>query len=189
MVVNSGPVGSAASTAGAIGAAGATEGNTKGNTKGCADAARRARGAMALAGCLAAVATVPSSANATPGSGVSGTVLAQGSSDAPLRLRSKGRTDVVVSTITIDPGGSTGWHHHAGQLLVVVKSGTLTRTLRDCSVEVSPAGSAFIEPSGRRHRHIGRNLGTEPVVLYATYLVPKGDPLSEDAEAPSCAGE
>ncbi|MGW3624682.1 cupin domain-containing protein [Streptomyces sp. NPDC000880] len=144
---------------------------------------------MVLVGCLAALATVPSAANATPGSGVSGTVLAQGVSQETLKLKTNGRTDVVVRTITVAPGGSTGWHHHPGQLLAVVKSGTLTRTLDDCSVEVTPAGTAFIEPSGATHRHIGRNLGSEPVVLYVTYLLPAGSPLSVDADAPPCAGK
>ncbi|MEU9014771.1 cupin domain-containing protein [Streptomyces sp. NPDC048479] len=149
----------------------------------------RARTAMVLVGCLGALATVPSAANATPGSGVSATVLAQGVSQGTLKLKAKGRTDVVVRTITVAPGGYTGWHTHAGQLLAVVKSGTLTRTLDDCSVEVSPAGTAFIEPSGKNHRHIGRNLGSEPVVLYVTYLLPAGSPLSDDADAPPCAGK
>ncbi|MEO3977142.1 cupin domain-containing protein [Streptomyces sp. CAU 1734] len=125
---------------------------------------------------------------APPDGGVSASVLARGVSAGTLQLKAKGVTDVIVRTITIAPGGSTGWHHHDGQLLVVVKSGTLTRVLQDCSVEVAHAGSVFIEPSGARNRHIGRNLGTEPVVLYATYLLPQGSPLSVEAEAPSCAG-
>ncbi|MFI9583058.1 cupin domain-containing protein [Streptomyces sp. NPDC052236] len=150
---------------------------------------RRARTGLVLAGCMAAVATVPSAANATPGSGVSGTVLAQGVSEETLKLKARGRTDVVVRTITVAPGGSTGWHHHPGQLLAVVQSGTLTRTLDDCSVEVTPAGTAFIEPSGSAHRHIGRNLGSEPVVLYVTYLLPAGSPLSVDVDAPPCAAD
>ncbi|MFD9877848.1 cupin domain-containing protein, partial [[Kitasatospora] papulosa] len=58
--------------------------------------------------------------------------------------------------------------------------------LHDCSVEVTPAGTSFIEPSGADHRHIGRNLGTEPVVLWVTYLLPEGSPLSDDAEAADC---
>jgi quercetin dioxygenase-like cupin family protein len=149
----------------------------------------RTRTGLVLVGCLAALATVPSAANATPGSGVSGTVLAQGVSEGTLKLKAKGRTDVVVRTITVEPGGSTGWHHHPGQVLAVVKSGTLTRTLDDCSVKVTGAGAAFVEPSGTYHRHIGRNLGSEPVVLYVTYLLPAGSPLSVDAEAPPCAGD
>ncbi|MEU1894731.1 cupin domain-containing protein [Streptomyces pristinaespiralis] len=145
------------------------------------------RTALVLTGCLAALAVVPSAANATPGSGVSGTVLAQGTTDESLRITAKGRTDVVVRTLTIAPGGTTGWHHHPGQVLAVVRSGTLTRTLDDCSLEVTGPGGAILEPAGARHRHLGRNLGTEPVVLYVTYFLPAGSPLSVDEEAPDCA--
>ncbi|MFC9706170.1 cupin domain-containing protein [Streptomyces sp. NPDC056943] len=148
----------------------------------------RLRRGLLVAGAVAAVAVVPSAALATPGSGVTGTVLAKGTSDGKLRIKPpKGDADVVVRTITLAPGGSTGWHHHPGQLVAVVQAGTLTRTLDDCSVEVTAAGEAFIEPSGGKHVHIGRNLGTEPVVLYVTYLLPKGAPLSVDEPAPACA--
>ncbi|MBV1938575.1 cupin domain-containing protein [Streptomyces sp. BV286] len=142
-----------------------------------------------MTGCAVALAFGSTSALATPGSGVTGTVLAKGTSSGTLKIKAKGRTDVIVRSITIAPGGSTGWHHHPGQLIAVVKSGTLTRTLRDCSVETTPTGASFIEPAGARHVHIGRNLGTEPVELYVTYLVPEGSPLSIDADAPACAGE
>jgi quercetin dioxygenase-like cupin family protein len=142
-----------------------------------------------MTACAAALAFGPVAALATPGSGVTGTVLAQGTSAGTLKIKADGRTDVVVRSITIAPGGSTGWHYHPGQLIAVVKSGTLTRTLQDCSVETSPAGSSFVEPSGAHHVHIGRNLGTEPVELYVTYLVPEGSPLSVDADAPECADQ
>ncbi len=146
--------------------------------------------AMAMGGCAAVLGFTSSAAMATPGSGVSGTVLAQGTSAGKLKVKTPGgRTDVTFRTITVEPGGSTGWHTHRGQLIAVVKSGTLTRTLDDCSVEVTPAGSSFIEPSGARHRHIGRNLGSEPVVLWATYLLPEGSELSDDAEAPDCGAK
>ncbi|MFF3780611.1 cupin domain-containing protein [Streptomyces sp. NPDC001933] len=146
--------------------------------------------ALVLAGCVAALGLVPSAAVATPGSGVSGTVLAKGTSTGKLNVRTpNGRTDVTFRTITIEPGGSTGWHTHRGQLVAVVKSGTLTRTFGDCSVEVTPAGSTLIEQSGTDHRHIGRNLGTEPVVLLVTYLLPEGSELSDDAEAVDCGAK
>ncbi|WUS96450.1 cupin domain-containing protein [Streptomyces sp. NBC_00708] len=143
--------------------------------------------ALVIAGSVAALAFVPTAAGATPGSGVSATVVAQGTSVGKLKVKApKGRADVTFRTITIAPGGSTGWHTHSGQLIAVVKSGTLTRTLDDCSVEVSPAGTSFIEPSGKKHRHIGRNLGSEPVVLWVTYLLPRGSELSDDADAVEC---
>lgn len=143
--------------------------------------------ALLVGACVAALGLVPSAAVATPGSGVSGTVVAKGTSDGKLKVRTpKGDTDVTFRTITVEPGGSTGWHTHSGQLIAVVKSGTLTRTLSDCSVEVTPAGTSFIEPSGAGHRHIGRNLGSEPVVLWVTYLLPEGSALSDDAHAVDC---
>ncbi|MER5896063.1 cupin domain-containing protein [Streptomyces sp. NPDC001876] len=145
------------------------------------------RKVILVSACVTALGLVPAAAVATPGSGVSGTVVAKGTSEGKLKVKTpKGRTDVTVRTITIAPGGSTGWHTHPGQLIAVVQSGTLTRTLDDCSVEVTPAGTAFIEPSGTKHRHIGRNLGTEPVVLWVTYLLPEGSELSDDADAVDC---
>ncbi|MET7367175.1 cupin domain-containing protein [Streptomyces sp. NPDC005566] len=145
------------------------------------------RKVMLVGACVSALGLVPAAAVATPGSGVSGTVVAVGTSEGKLKVKApKGRTDVTFRTITVEPGGSTGWHTHRGQLIVVVKSGTLTRTLHDCSVEVTPAGTSFIEPSGTKHRHIGRNLGTEPVVLWVTYLLPQGSELSDDADAADC---
>ncbi|MER6238440.1 cupin domain-containing protein [Streptomyces clavifer] len=139
--------------------------------------------------CVAALGLVPAAAVATPGSGVSGTVVAEGTSEGRLKVKTpKGPTDVTFRRITVEPGGSTGWHTHRGPLIAVVKSGTLTRTLDDCSVEVTSAGTSFIEPSGADHRHIGRNLGTEPVVLWVTYLLPEGSALSDDADAADCPG-
>ncbi|HEY2763215.1 MAG TPA: cupin domain-containing protein, partial [Pseudonocardiaceae bacterium] len=86
----------------------------------------------------------------------------------------------------IGPGGSTGWHYHSGELIAVVQQGTLTRTLHDCSVQTRSAGQSFVEFAGKRNVHIGRNLGTEPVELYVTYVLPAGAPLSIDAADPGC---
>ncbi|MEU5659430.1 cupin domain-containing protein [Streptomyces sp. NPDC047737] len=145
------------------------------------------RKAGLVGACVAALGLVPAAAVATPGSGVSGTVVAVGTSAGKLKIKPpNGPTDVTFREITVQPGGSTGWHTHRGQLIAVVKSGTLTRTLDDCSVEVTPAGTSFIEPAGSDHRHIGRNLGTQPVVLWVTYLLPEGSALSDDAEAVDC---
>ncbi|MFF5337633.1 cupin domain-containing protein [Streptomyces sp. NPDC013181] len=149
-------------------------------------AGRLGRALVTAAG-VAALAFVPTAAGATPGSGVVATEVAKGTSSGPLKVKApKGRADVTFRTVTIAPGGSTGWHTHKGQLIVVVKSGTLTRTLHDCAVEVSPAGTSFVEPSGADHRHIGRNLGSEPVVLWVTYLLPRGSELSDDADPVVC---
>ena len=133
-----------------------------------------------LLGLMAAV-------SATPGSGVSSVTLAKGTSRDGVVITSREKTDVTVLEITIAPGGSTGWHYHDGQLIAVVKSGTLTRTLQDCSTEVTSPGGSFVEPAGRQHLHMGRNLGTEPVVLLVTSVLPAGRPMSQDAAQPQCA--
>ncbi|WP_415952182.1 cupin domain-containing protein [Streptomyces sp. KLOTTS4A1] len=124
------------------------------------------------------------SGGATGDGGTTGTVLAKGTSGDTLQFEAKGRTDVTFRTVTIAPGGTTGWHYHPGQVLAVVKQGTLTRTLADRSVEVSPPGSTVLEPGGAHDVHVGRNLGTTPVILYVTYLLPEGSPLALSAPAP-----
>ncbi|HZG92900.1 MAG TPA: cupin domain-containing protein [Pseudonocardia sp.] len=135
---------------------------------------------------LAILVVVPSAGWATPDSGVSGTVLAEGTSAGTIETESRGPTHVVVRRIVIEPGSSTGWHHHTGELVAVVLAGTLTRQLHDCSVETSTPGQAFVEPAGRDHVHIGRNLGPDPVELYVTYLIPAGDPLAVGDHDPGC---
>ncbi|HKN55933.1 MAG TPA: cupin domain-containing protein [Amycolatopsis sp.] len=131
-----------------------------------------------LAGAALAAVLIPGTASATPSSGVSGTILAQ---------KTIGHTDYTLREITIQPGGYTGWHYHDGTLYAFIKSGTLTHDQSDCSVDgVYHRGAAFTEPSGKDHVHIGRNLGTEPVVLDVLYVLPAGSPLSEDAPNPGC---
>jgi hypothetical protein len=52
--------------------------------------------------------------SATPGTGVSGRILAKGTSPDGIVISSRGTTDVTVHEITIASGGSTGWHYHDG---------------------------------------------------------------------------
>jgi quercetin dioxygenase-like cupin family protein len=141
---------------------------------------RGALSVLATGGLAAAsIALVPAVADATPGSGVTGTILSQ---------TTVGGTDYVLREITIQPGGTTGWHFHDGTLYAFVKSGTLTHSDHDCTTDgVYRAGAAFTEPSGSNHVHIGRNLGTKPLVLEVLYVDPAGSPLSEDAPNPGCS--
>ena len=124
------------------------------------------------------IALVPAAADATPPTGVTGTILYQ---------VTIGHKDYILREITIQPGGSTGWHYHDGTLYAVVKAGTLTHDDADCTtVDTYQKGDAFIEPSGANHVHIGRNIGTTPIVLDVLYVDPAGSPLSEDAPDPGC---
>ncbi len=129
-----------------------------------------------LATTALAVTLASGTASATPGSGVAGTVLAQ---------KTIGKSDYTLREITIQPGGYTGWHFHDGTLYVYVKAGTLTHNLADCSLDgVFGTGRAFTEKPDQVH--IGRNLGSTPLVLEVLYVLPAGSPLSEDAPDPGC---
>jgi quercetin dioxygenase-like cupin family protein len=140
------------------------------------------RAVVVVAAVVAAVPAVsiavPSPAGAATGHGVQGTVLWQTSADG---------TDFVFREITIAPGGSTGWHWHQGRLYGVIKQGTLTHTMSDCSIDgIYQAGDSVAEPSGADYVHIGRNLGSTPLVMQVLYIDPAGSALSEDAPDPGC---
>jgi quercetin dioxygenase-like cupin family protein len=121
---------------------------------------------------------VPTMAQATPSSGVSARIIYQVTA---------GHTDFVLREITIQPGGSTGWHWHDGTLFGRVEAGTLTHTDADCTtVATYRAGQGIVEPSGAGNVHIGRNLGPTPLVLEVLYVNPAGAPLAEDAADPGC---
>lgn len=133
------------------------------------------------------VALIPAGpAGATPGSGASSTIVAEGTTGDRVTVDASGQTEVVYQRVTIQPGGYTGWHSHPGPLLVVVESGTLTHYDEHCGVETYTAGQAFVEVPGHEHVHMGENLGPVAVVLDVTYVVPAGSSLRVDAPAPSC---
>jgi quercetin dioxygenase-like cupin family protein len=124
------------------------------------------------------VAWWPAQASASPNRGVTSTLLNQSTLNGH---------DYITREITIAPGGSTGWHWHDGELIAIVKQGTLTHNMSDCSIDgVYNAGDPVIEPAGPDHVHIGRNLGAVPMILQVTYVDPVGKPLAEDAANPGC---
>nr|BFF10802.1 hypothetical protein GCM10025699_21050 [Microbacterium flavescens] len=81
--------------------------------------------------------------------------------------------------ITIAPGAGTGEHCHDGQLIAVVKHGTLTHyaPTHPGGVRAYEEGEAIIEGPG--YVHEGVNEGDVDVVLWVTYIIPEGDPLAE----------
>jgi quercetin dioxygenase-like cupin family protein len=135
-------------------------------------------GVLITAAIAASLLAAPASASATASTGVTATVLWQ---------RTDADVDYVFREITIAPGGSTGWHWHRGQLLGVIKEGTLTHNAADCSVDgIYPAGASIFEPSGSDRVHVGRNLGDTPLILQIFYVLPAGSALSEDGPDPGC---
>lgn len=137
---------------------------------------------------LCVPALMPAAAQATPSSGVTAVTLAQGAIPAVLEPFVSGAGNFVVREITIAPGGSTGWHYHDGQVFGVVRAGTLTHPGPDCVPQIYATGAFINEPAGAANVHVGRNLGTSPLILDVVYLVPTDKPLFEDAPAPTCGG-
>ena len=148
---------------------------------------QRARLAVAVA--IGAVGVVlAGAAIATPGQLAVGTTEARGTlgedqivnSKSGIHLKTKGSVDVATQQITIQGGGHTGWHSHPGPVLVTIKSGALRVIYADdatCEGTVYGKDQSFID-RGDENVHIARNASaTEPIVLWATYLVP-GTPLT-----------
>ena len=131
---------------------------------------------------LAAAATLawvmPATAHATPPIAVNTVVLSKQTIDGK---------DYIVSEITIAPNGSTGWHTHQGLIYGIVKSGTLTHYAADCRQDgLYGPGDPITDPSGPDHVHLGRNLGTTPLVLDVTFVDPAGAPTADSAANPGC---
>jgi len=133
--------------------------------------------ALLAAAIVAASTVLCATASATPSENVDAVIISQATVDG---------VDYITREITVQPGGSTGWHYHDGRVFGVVREGTLTRTMKYCSVVVSAEGAAVTEDSGPDHTHIGRNLGPGPLVLWVDYIQPAGTPLAVDVPDPGC---
>lgn len=97
------------------------------------------------------------------------------------------RSDVVVATATIQPGGHTGWHSHHASNFEMVKSGTFTVYFGDdptCTAQRFSAGQGFFT-RGHEQAILGRNEGPVPVELVAVYTnVPVGSSIRIDQPRP-----
>src|SRR4051795_10480102 len=114
---------------------------------------------------------------ATPPSGLVNILLARGTDASEGTLPIQMGTDVVMAQITVDPGGSSGWHSHPGGAIIVVKQGAPTVYSpvgrKKCETTTYSAGQAFIERPGEVDDVL--NAGTIPYVLFVTFpRVPQG---------------
>jgi quercetin dioxygenase-like cupin family protein len=144
---------------------------------------------MGLTGLLVAVNAIPG--GATPASGLTNVALARGTNLSNGTIPLQEGTDIVMTQITVLPGGSSGWHSHPGGAIIVVKQGDLTvyRSAGDvCDPTSYTAGQAFIERPGEVDDVI--NTGTTPYVLYVTFpRVPQGGAARIDQPDPgTCPG-
>jgi quercetin dioxygenase-like cupin family protein len=82
--------------------------------------------------------------------------------------------DFALAKVVIEPGGTTGWHHHPGVALVSVNSGAVTEYDKSCNKSVFKAGEGFVESNGEVH--VVRNRGKADAVLYVTFIAPTKTP-------------
>jgi quercetin dioxygenase-like cupin family protein len=154
---------------------------------------------IATFGALIATALVVVPALATPPSGATVTPLAPVAQfdeikanakigDWKAMVKTRGVSDLHVVQVTIQPGGTLGWHSHPGLSFVIVKSGTATFYESDdptCTAHALPAGSSLFEPAG--DVHIVRNEGDVPLVNVVMQLLPTGAPrLISEASPGNC---
>ena len=86
---------------------------------------------------------------------------------------------VELNAFTMKPGDVVPWHYHKGLSYVIVVRGTVTEQELNqdntCgAVQQDAAGSAFVEPPGRRHTV--SNPGPGVAIIYWATVFPQGDP-------------
>ncbi len=87
-----------------------------------------------------------------------------------------GPATLTVRQHIIAPGEVLAWHYHPGRAYNVIKRGTLTVEDGCGGQEVLKAGQAFEETEFHIHR--AKNLGSEEVEVYNTFVVPEGNPTT-----------
>ena len=153
----------------------------------------RSRRIVALVAAAAVVVTAAGVALATPAVNFVGTPLARGN---VVELRGfegmqsftvdmSRPVEIITQTVTIQPGGTSGWHSHPGPQFVVVKSGTLTfyGLEASCAPMTLKAGQAWIDHEPGMW-HIVTNEGSVPVELVVTSVNPVGVASRTDVPAP-----
>ena len=129
--------------------------------------------------------------DATPPSGLTNIPLARGTDTSHGTIPLRFGTDIAMAQITVQPGGSSGWHSHPGGAIIIVQAGTLTtyRSVgRRCESTAYTAGQAFIERPGEVDQVI--NTGSVPYVLYVTFpRVPlDGSTRTDQPDPGTCPG-
>jgi quercetin dioxygenase-like cupin family protein len=137
------------------------------------------------------IASTLAPGGATPPAGFTSVPLALATNTSNGTIPLQAGTDIAMAQITVDPGGSSGWHSHPGGAIVLVKQGTVTMQESvggKCMTMTYTAGQAFVERSGQVLQALNR--GTIPYVLFVTFpRVPHGELARTDEPDPgTCQG-
>ena len=144
---------------------------------------------VALAGVVLAFSVAPG--GATPPSALTQVVLARGNDVSNGTIPLQFGTDIVMVQLTVEPGGSSGWHSHPGGAIIVVKQGSITvhkAIGSQCQIETYSAGQAFLERPGEVDQVT--NNGTIPYILLVTFprVPPGGSPRIDQPDPGTCPG-
>lgn len=139
--------------------------------------------ALTVTGIAVAVcAVLPAApAGATPPDGdAARTDLATGTTETPVSITTDGPTTLIVQSLVLQPGASSGWHTHPGSELSVITAGTVAlQTGSACGPVTYSAGQAVFIPAGVPHRVDNPSASEAQVVV--TYTLPVDAPLRGDA--------
>ena len=97
--------------------------------------------------------------------------------DQNLSVSDRHAVQVVAEFV---PGGVAGKHTHPGEELGYVMEGTLQLEIAGQPPRTLKAGETFFVPAGVVHD--GRNVGSGPAKVLATYIVEKGKPVASPAK-------
>ncbi|MGC1293955.1 MAG: cupin domain-containing protein [Alloacidobacterium sp.] len=90
--------------------------------------------------------------------------------------KTAGPSDLYVQSNVWQPGGTTGWHTHPGNSLIIVTAGTVTEYEGPdpgCKPHAYTKGMTFADPHAD-HVHIIRNEGNIVARTTAVQLIPAG---------------
>ena len=109
------------------------------------------------------------------------------SADAPAVVRkvlmqqdAPGGQSMALVSVEIPVGGREGKHSHPGPLLVHVQSGAISLDYEGKPNITYKAGDTFFVEAGKIHEGINR--GNVPAVAIASFVTPKGQPLTKQVE-------
>ena len=94
-------------------------------------------------------------------------------------LPMNGWSEALVS-VEIPVGGREGRHTHPGPLMVYITEGAITLDYEGQPTKTYKTGDVFYVESGKIHE--GINMGNVPARALASFVTPKGQPLTAQAK-------
>jgi len=99
-------------------------------------------------------------------------------------LTTQGPATISTQVASYKPGGENGWHSHPGLVAVTLTQGSIVWYNGNCEATTYNAGDAWAEGS---QIHMFRVVGTEAVLIYATFITAQDEPVRTDEPEPPCA--